>query len=547
MEQNKPALTLPPPISRETDYTLLIKQLGKAVLDNPGGEKSQKLLATASLWHQLPTAEALEWADLAKIAGLPETALAVYARLTGKEPKNAAAWEAYIQLLDILDYTNRLSAAVTLAQNHLPKSIISNWISRNHNQAPKKNNDSQGLDAPVRPFVQMQTRHAMLGLYLNIFSGRQDVFARQWADKIQGKSGYVPVRRPMEKSDIEDHLKGTKTYGIYLMGQDASVRCGLIDADLVPALRGKNKKSAVLAQIRKEQAYMISRIKDASSGLGVAPLLEFSGSKGFHFWFFPDRPIKAALVRKVLSSIADSLKPDLDCFDLEVFPKQDHLSGKGLGNLVKLPLGIHRLSGKRSYFPNCIKKDIASQLAFLEQVKKIPAHAFDDPSSGKECKNLIFHPRMEAIVKEYPDLFELQRLCPPVGQIISLAREGRSLRVREEKILFQTLGFLPDAKKIFHYLLQSDPEYNPHMVDYKLSRLRGTPLGCRRIHSLTGVSRDFCNLSPDSIGYLHPLIHLKGWQKTIGKKIPVSEKTRNLEEAIEGLKSAILQVEHFLV
>ena len=94
---------------------------------------------------------------------------------------------------------------------------------------------------------------------------------------------------------------------------------------------------------------------------------------------------------------------------------------------------------------------------------------------------------------------------------------GKGLRVREEKILFQTLGFLPDAKKILHYLFRHDPEYNPHMVDYKLSRLRGTPLGCRRIHALTGIVRDFCNIAPDSTGYIHPLLLVEAWQKMAEK------------------------------
>jgi hypothetical protein len=33
-----------------------------------------------------------------------------------------------------------------------------------------------------------------------------------------------------------------------------------------------------------------------------------------------------------------------------MFPKQDSLNGKDLGNLMKLPLGINRKTGNRSYF-----------------------------------------------------------------------------------------------------------------------------------------------------------------------------------------------------
>jgi hypothetical protein len=104
----------------------------------------------------------------------------------------------------------------------------------------------------------------------------------------------------------------------------------------------------------------------------------------------------------------------------------------------------------------------------------------------------------------------------------------------------------PDAKKILHYLFRNDPEYNPHMVDYKLSRLRGTPLGYKRIHSLTAATVDFCDIRPDHTGYIHPLIPVQAWQKMDEKKTPVSGKVQNLTQAVENLKIAIQQVERFL-
>ena len=86
-------------------------------------------------------------------------------------------------------------------------------------------------------------------------------------------------------------------------------------------------------------------------------------------------------------------------------------------------------------------------------------------------------------------------------------------------------------------------DYNPHLVDFKLSKIRGTPLGCKRIHSLLNFNGDICPFegTPD---YAHPLLHLKEWRR--GKPAK-SEKVENLQGAMENLKLAVLQVQRFLV
>jgi hypothetical protein len=104
------------------------------------------------------------------------------------------------------------------------------------------------------------------------------------------------------------------------------------------------------------------------------------------------------------------------------------------------------------------------------------------------------------------------------------------------------VGFLPRAKTLLHRLLSAQSEYNPHLVDFKISRLRGKPLGCRRIHSLLTFAGDQCRFTR-SDDYPHPLLHLGPEAGDGGAK---AEKVENLAGAIENLKLAIAQVERFL-
>ncbi|MFU8770342.1 MAG: DNA primase, partial [Desulfotignum sp.] len=115
---------------RETDYTLLVRQVEKALLENPENPKVRELLARRSVWEKLPADRALEWATLAQIAGLPDTALEIYGAAAGRDPKNAAVWEARIRLLDILDDRPGLARAVAAAGKHLPAEQVNAWLSR---------------------------------------------------------------------------------------------------------------------------------------------------------------------------------------------------------------------------------------------------------------------------------------------------------------------------------------------------------------------------------------------------------------------------------
>ena len=213
-----------------------------------------------------------------------------------------------------------------------------------------------------------------------------------------------------------------------------------------------------------------------------------------------------------------------------------------MGNLVKLPLGIHRVSGKRSYFMECHDRSMEAQLDFLMRLQPLRPVAATVQRLTQNKKKVLVHPRLQKWAEAWPELHRLETLCPPLGQIIASCRQGRDLSAREEKTVFQTIGFLPRGKSLLHHLMMSTPEYNPHLVDFKLSKLRGTPLGCKRIHSLLGFTGDMCPFD-DEEGYAHPLLHVGEWKNRGRSK---SEKIENLQSALDNLKLAVSQVQRFM-
>ena len=65
-----------------------------------------------------------------------------------------------------------------------------------------------------------------------------------------------------------------------------------------------------------------------------------SSRRGGHLWIFFVTPVPASCARAWLLPYWQQ--------GLELYPKQDE--GKGYGSLIRLPLGIHRRSGKRYPF-----------------------------------------------------------------------------------------------------------------------------------------------------------------------------------------------------
>lgn len=206
-----------------------------------------------------------------------------------------------------------------------------------------------------------------------LFSGREGVYARQWA-KRGGKSGYSPVHEPLTPAVVRNHLLGTYTLGVYPVRLDGTATFFALDLDIdknaLQRARGDHAFAETLREsLQQEGPRLVQVLRD----LGFEPVLENSGYKGRHLWVFLEASETAGtlhlLGRLLLAWQAPLLPPHLH---LEFFPKQARLKGKGLGNLIKLPLGVHRRTGRRSLLLDAAGNQIADPFAALRQASRTP-------------------------------------------------------------------------------------------------------------------------------------------------------------------------------
>ncbi len=228
-----------------------------------------------------------------------------------------------------------------------------------------------------------------LNLYMSLFRGRTDIYARRWEK--YGKSGYTPAYRfdwneylnhkarggdfkdftnkeviPLTKDIIKKHLLGAYFIGIYPLLEDNTSYFIAVDFD------GKDwekdsKKFMDECKLLKIPVY----IEKSLSGIGA------------HLWIFFKDKYPAAKSRRIFLEIIRKVF-DLSKFDKEVsfdriFPNQDHHSGKGFGNLIALPLNGRSLKENNTVFidPGSFN-NITDQWNYLNKVKKLTSIELDE-------------------------------------------------------------------------------------------------------------------------------------------------------------------------
>lgn len=226
-----------------------------------------------------------------------------------------------------------------------------------------------------------------LRLFKSLFKGREDVFAVRWEKG--KKNGYMPAYHfdsymyrlhkmkggnfkdykdktylPLTDQQLLKHFNGEQLIGIYPLLQDNTSWFIAADFD--------KEKWAVecrtFIKICKEQE--------------IPAYLERSRSgNGGHIWIFFDKPYPAIRSRKILTSLLEqagifSVFDKSSSFD-RLFPNQDFLSGKGLGNLIALPLYKTSLEGGNGCFIDEQLRPYKDQWEFLLSIQIESVSHFD--------------------------------------------------------------------------------------------------------------------------------------------------------------------------
>ena len=242
-------------------------------------------------------------------------------------------------------------------------------------------------------------------LFAKHFIARTDVKAIQfgngaWAPHLElnpTTGRHDGPRIPWRRKDLEAHIEGRETFGHYLLSVESQCKLFAFDVDLtktglIPSVSSNSVSTyeewaesfeevsdlrAIWLDRRhpgrdylklqfKTMAHMLMRAIEEN--LGIPAVAAYSGGKGIHVYGLTGL-ISAAEAREGARIVLDAIgnfKPlrgdnffahtnndPVDGFpnlSIELFPKQNSLDGKDLGNLMRLPLGKNKKSKDPTFF-----------------------------------------------------------------------------------------------------------------------------------------------------------------------------------------------------
>ncbi|MEJ7736981.1 MAG: hypothetical protein WKF97_06105 [Chitinophagaceae bacterium] len=233
-----------------------------------------------------------------------------------------------------------------------------------------------------------------LEIFNSLFKGRSDVFATRW--ERNGKSGYMPAYildwdqyklhkakggtlkdftnkqyAPLTEKRILNHLEGKEILGIYPLLQDNT--SWFIAADFDQSI-AKSKlwmdecRAFILECEKHDLPVYLERSRSGTGG---------------HVWMFFEEPYPAYKSRflfiHLLKSCGIISEGDKTSNFDRLFPNQDSHSGRGLGNLIALPLQKKAMANGNTYFIQTENLNtFTDQWMFLGTIQKVTPKKLDE-------------------------------------------------------------------------------------------------------------------------------------------------------------------------
>jgi len=231
-------------------------------------------------------------------------------------------------------------------------------------------------------------------LFMSLFRGRTDVYAKRCYSKKHESSYYIPACKnewvrglcdraktkckdcknreflPLTAETINAHLRnkdenGTGIVGVYALLPDETCLFLAIDFD------------------EEKWQNDISVFRNVCKELNIPVAIERSRSgNGAHAWLFFSEPVLAISARKFGNAIltkAMSVRHEIKFSSYDrMFPNQDFMPKGGFGNLIALPLQGGARKNRNSEFIDENFQSYPDQWAYLASIKKISSEEIDE-------------------------------------------------------------------------------------------------------------------------------------------------------------------------
>ena len=462
--------------------------------------------------------------------------------LTRLIERNPAVSEYYERAASAFKEAAQFDLAMQIYQNALKATNDNRFKGYIRDMSFIETEELQDSDVLSETASLVPQKHHLI-TFCSLFSGREGVYARQWLSPT-GESGYTPVNEPLNLKVAENHILGNFTVGAYPVRLDNTVNFIAFDFDVAKFALNKAITSERLWSALMRRVLNLGRkLLDICASADINAYLEDSGFKGYHVWILLESPVPAGVAKKCADLLVAQLAPMPQDITVEVFPKQTTVRSGGLGNLIKLPLGIHKRTGKRAVFISPDSEPYSDQLGFLENVKKTPKRSIysaiqrigasptagfrtasreldnddipfdlDENTQTRPQRHLPREAHEAYNMDRDPEFQQLMLKCPVLKHIVDTANQTANLSTEETLVLIHSVGHMKHGPEAVNTIFQRCVNADPTL--FMKSQLKGNPVSCPKIrlrvpHISSMVS---CNCVFDMSVNLYPtpLIHVRG-------------------------------------
>ncbi len=313
---------------------------------------------------------------------------------------------------------------------------------------------------------------------------------------------YNTVYKPLRPVTIKKMLKMRESYLTY---QESGGYVKWICLDFDIAKHALNQGD--LVSHAKELQGTVSKAVNFLNKHQIDFLLECSGNRGFHIWIIFDVFIARAVAFAIVDTIAKESQCSSENIQIDKYPKTGTVSkrSKGIGLGVKLPLALHRKSGKLAHliaeitnfsfdkttWPQYLSEElIRSQLDLIKNYKEQQEEVLRDKLQIKtevaDDVGEIFERVSDATLPTRTTLdsiLQQLRRCKKLEPMLKRYQKGLNNREREIMVgllcRFSTQNDNEYGKKLLKEFFSRIINYKPNLTEKKLARLRYYPLSCR--------------------------------------------------------------------
>ncbi|MDR1130338.1 MAG: DEAD/DEAH box helicase family protein [Prevotellaceae bacterium] len=243
------------------------------------------------------------------------------------------------------------------------------------------------MPATVPSINKYSSPEEKIELFMSLFRGRTDVFAKRCYSKNHGSSYYIPACKnewaggicekprvkcrncskrellPLTKEVIDSHLRNKDENGNGIVG-------------IYPLLPDENCLFLAIDFDEEEWQKDITTFRLVCTEWNLPIVIERSRSgNGAHAWLFFEEPVPAISARKLGNALltgAMSTRHEIRFTSYDrMFPNQDFMPKGGFGNLIALPLQGGARKNGNSEFIDANFQTYPDQWAYLASIKRL--------------------------------------------------------------------------------------------------------------------------------------------------------------------------------